>query len=399
MYRLYCRGFQQVMRVAMPFLPWRVPELLIGEDSMLKLPRAIQERGLHHVLIVTDRGIVASGLMDRLLDGLQEGEVGFSIYDGTVPNPTTDNIEEALRIYQSERCDGIVAVGGGSPIDCAKGVGARLARPSKSIGQMKGLLKVRSAMPPLFTIPTTAGTGSEATLACVVSNSKTHEKYALMDPALIPHVAVLDPLLTVNLPPHLTAQTGMDALTHAVEAFIGKSGTAQTKQWSIETVKLVFSSLYTAYSDGSDIHARTDMQQAAYLGGMAFTRAYVGNIHAIAHTLSGFYNVPHGLANAIVMPIVLDYYGEAVHKPLAELAEAAGLASASDTDGQKAKKFIRAIRELNGRMGIPSRVEGIMERDIPLMAERALQEANPLYPVPVIFSKKDMISLLTTLRV
>lgn len=320
--------------------------------------------------------------------------MNYFIYDKTVPNPTIDNIEEALQLYRTNSCQGIIAFGGGSPIDCAKGVGARLARPNKTIPQMKGILKVNKKMPPLFAVPTTAGTGSEATLACIVSNSDTQEKYALMDTALIPHFAVLDPLLTVKLPKHITSTTGMDALTHAVEAYIGKSNSKQTRQWSVDAVKLIFENLYEAYSNGENMDARTNMQKAAYLAGMAFTRAYVGNVHAIAHTLSGFYNVPHGLANAVILPHVLDYYGESVHAPLAELADAAGVSEPADSTEEKAKKFIQAIKDLNEKMEIPTKVDCILDSDIPLMAKRALQEANPLYPVPRIFLKEDMHTLI-----
>ena len=390
MYKLYCRLYQQSLKIATNFLPWRQPELL---NSLGRLPDLIKTQHIDHVLIVTDKGILSIGLLDPLTKGLEEKEIKYTIYSDTVPNPTIENIEEALKLYHSGQCQGIIAFGGGSPMDCAKGVGARVARPNKSIPQMRGVLKVLKKLPPLFAIPTTAGTGSEGTLAAVVTNSKTHEKYALMDTALIPHYAVLDPQLTVKLPPAITAATGMDAMTHAVEAYIGRSSTRETKQYSIEAIKIIFQNLYEAYSNGSNITAREQMQKAAYLAGLAFTRAYVGNIHAIAHTLGGFYSTPHGLANAVILPYVLDYYGETIYRPLAELADAAGLSSGSQTDEQKAKKFIEAIKKLNRDMAIPEKLDGIRESDIPLMAERALKEANPLYPVPVIFNKQDMFQL------
>lgn len=393
MYELYCRTYQGGMKVASFILPWRKPELLEGENSLNKLPSLIKSMRVESVLIVTDQGIVSIGLMDPFLDGLKNEGIQFSIYDKTVPNPTIENIEEAFQMYKENKCQGIVAFGGGSPMDCAKGVGARAARPKKSIPQMKGVLKVLKRIPPLFAIPTTAGTGSEATLAAVVSNSETHEKYAIMDTALIPHYAVLDPLLTVKLPPHITAATGIDALTHAVEAYIGKSNTKETTQCSIQAVQLIFENLYECYTNGTNIQARTNMQKAAYLAGIAFTRAYVGYVHAIAHTLGGFYQVPHGLANAIILPYVLEYYGESAHKPLSELADLVKITKPSDTIEQKAQKFIDAIKELNEKMAIPTKVNGIIEKDIPLMVERSLKEANPLYPVPKILYKNDLLKL------
>ncbi|MED4206366.1 iron-containing alcohol dehydrogenase [Neobacillus mesonae] len=398
MYKLYCRTYQRMMRMASAFLPWRKPKLLEGENSLRKLPELIKSKNIESVLIVTDKGITSIGLMDGFLEGLRNEGVNFVVYDKTVPNPTIENIEEAYQMYKTNYCHGIVAFGGGSPMDCAKGVGARAARPNKTIQHMKGVLKVMKKLPPLFAIPTTAGTGSEATLAAVVTNSDKHEKYAIMDTSLIPHYAVLDPLLTVNLPPNITAATGIDALTHAIEAYIGKSNTKETIQCSQEAVKLIFENLYEAYSNGRNITARTNMQRAAYLAGIAFTRAYVGNVHAIAHTLGGFYSVPHGLANAIILPYVLEYYGSSVYKPLADLADLIGISEQDDTIEQKAKKFIHAIQQLNERTGIPKKVDGILVEDIPLMAERALKEANPLYPVPNILFKEDMLYLYNAIK-
>lgn len=398
MYKLYCRTYQTTMKLATPFLPWRKPELLEGENSLLKLPKLIKDQGLQNILIVTDAGIMAIGLMEPLLQGLNEEKVNFSIYDKTVPNPTIDNIEEALQLYKDNHCQGIIAFGGGSPMDCAKGVGARIAKPNKTIPQMKGLLKVMKKLPPLFAIPTTAGTGSEVTLAAVVSDAITHEKYAIMDTSLIPHYAVLDPLLTVNLPPHITSTTGIDALTHAVEAYIGRSNTKETIQCSRVAVKLIFENLYEAYTNGSNLVARKNMQKAAYLAGIAFTRAYVGNVHAIAHTLGGFYAVPHGLANAIVLPYVLEFYGKSVHKPLSELADITGITQSRDSMEVKARKFIDAIKKMNEDMNIPKKVSGIIEKDIPVLVERALKEANPLYPVPKILSKEEMVTLYKRIK-
>lgn len=393
MYNLYCRIYQSVFRLVSYVLPWRRPELLQGENSLNKLPKLIRSKGIDSVLIITDSGIASLGLMDGLLKGLKDEGVDFNVYDKTVPNPTIDNIEEALQMYKAKNCTGIVAFGGGSPMDCAKGVGARVARPNKSISQMKGVLKVMKKIPPLFAIPTTSGTGSETTIAAVITDSKTHEKYAINDTSLIPHYAVMDPILTVNLPPHITSTTGVDALTHAVEAYIGRSNTTQTKQLSREAIKLIFENIYEAYSNGSNLIARANMQNASFLAGLAFTRAYVGYVHAIAHTLGGFYSAPHGLANAIILPYVLEYYGESAHKPLAELADLIGISAPTDTLEQKAIKFIEGIKKLNERMDIPKKFKGIVERDIPLMVKRALAEANPLYPVPKIMSEVDMLNM------
>ncbi|MGA4517831.1 iron-containing alcohol dehydrogenase [Solibacillus silvestris] len=398
MYTAYCRTVQSSMRVGMKLMNWRKPELLQGENSLEKLPDLVKSLDLNMLLVITDEGIHKLGLMDKLLEGLQEQNIAFVVYSKTVPNPTFTNIEEALELYNANNCDGIIAFGGGSPMDCAKAVAARIARPDKSLVDLKGLFKVRKEMPPFFAIPTTAGTGSEGTIAAVVSNSETHEKFAIMDPVLVPHYAVLDPVLTINLPPHITSTTGMDALTHAVEAYIGKSNTEETRKYAREAVILIFKYLERAYVEGTDMKARTEMQRASYLAGLAFTRAYVGYVHAIAHTLGGFYQVPHGFANAIILPHVLRFYGKSAAKPLAELATIVGIGKITDSDEKKAELFIEAIEVLNEKMNIPRKITGIINRDVPLMVERAIQEANPLYPVPRIVNKDEMFYLYQVIQ-
>lgn len=391
MYKSYSRTYQKTVKVASKYMVFREPDLLVGENSLGKLPIIILSKGIERVLIVTDAGITALGLMEPLLEKLAEEGIEYVIYDKTVPNPTLTNIEEARALYVEQQCQGIIGFGGGSPIDCAKGVAIRIARPDKKIAQLKGLLKVRKEMPPFFAVPTTSGTGSEATAAAVISDSDMHEKYAVMDPVLIPHVAVLDPLLTIKLPKTITAATGMDALTHAVEAYIGRSNTEDTRAWSIEAVKLIFEHLEVAYTNGDNVEARRQMQHASYVAGLAFTRAYVGYVHAVAHTLGGFYHIPHGLANAVLLPQVLELYGASTYKPLAELAQVIGLEGESEE--ALAKKFIEAIRTLNARLGIPTKLDGIQNRDIPVMVERAHKEAVPLYPVPRFFTKDELFYL------
>ena len=392
MFKLYCRIYQFIMKVAANVLPWRKPELIEGEGCITKLSGYIKKSGIKSVLLVTGQGTMKRGAADSLFEALRNESVAVAIYDKTVPNPTIGNIEEALALYKEDNCEGIIAFGGGSPIDCAKGVGARVARPKKSIPQMRGYFKVRSKLPPVYAIPTTAGTGSEATVAAVIDDEATREKYAITDLSLIPSVAILDPQLTVSLPKNVTAATGMDALTHAVEAYIGRSNTNETREMSKKAVKLIFENLFSAYNDGTNIAARRNMQLAAYYAGIAFTRAYVGNIHAIAHTIGGLYNSPHGYACAVIMPHVLERYGKTVHKPLAELADSVDLPG--ETTEQKAKAFIGAIRDLNTKMEIPETFDVIVESDIPVMVDRAYHEANPGYPVPRIFTRKDFSELI-----
>lgn len=390
MYKFFCRTYQFVMKFASRLLPWTKPNLIRGPNSILMLPDEIMILGCKKILIVTDKTIVSLGLMDEFLKLLKEKAIEFMIYDNTSQNPTIDNIEEAYAVYTSSNCDGIVGFGGGSPIDCAKGVGARVARPNMKVSQMKGLFKIRKKIPPFFAVPTTAGTGSEGTLAAVITDSKTHEKYPINDLNLIPKYAVLDPNLTIGLPKSITATTGMDALTHAVEAYIGNSNTKETIELSEKAIKLIFDNIKTAFNDGENITARENMLLASHYAGLAFTRAYVGYVHAIAHTLGGFYNIPHGHANAVILPYVLDYFGSSVYEKLSDLTKIINVFDSSKSSEENAKEFISQIRKLNNYLEIPNKIQGIDDKDIPLMISRALSEANPLYPVPMILGERDL---------
>lgn len=394
----YCRAFQKTMKFAVNFLDWTPPQVLKGAGSIKELPALVKKQGVNNVLVVTDKGLMGLHLLDSLFEGLEAEGIKYSIFDGVQPNPTIYNVEDALKIYKENNCEGFIAFGGGSPMDCAKITAARVVRPKMSPSDMRGLLKIRKKLPPFFAVPTTAGTGSETTIAAVISNPDTHEKNAVNDPSLRPAFAVLDPELTVGLPPHITSTTGMDALTHAVEAYIGHSNTKQTEKDAIIATKLVFENIEKAYTNGKDLEARENMLVASYHAGLAFTRAYVGYVHAIAHNLGGMYGIPHGLANAVILPYVLDYFGETAYKRLAELADIAGVSGPAQSDREKAKRFIAAIRELNEKMGIPDKFEQIKDEDIPLIAERALKEGNPLYPVPKIMDMEDCKALIKKLQ-
>lgn len=394
----YYRLYQNVFKLVMPLMPWRKPELLEGPGSIKRVPEILARLKINSVLIVTDGMLMKLGLLDGLMQALKDHGCQYAIYDKTVPDPTIENVEEALQMYHQQGCKAIIAFGGGSPMDCAKIVGARVARPGKAIAKMKGVLKVIFKIPTLIAVPTTAGTGSEVTLAAVISNPETHEKYPINDFCLIPHYAVHDPELTLKLPPQITAPTGMDAMTHAVEAFIGKSNTSETRQNALEAVSLIHQHLLTAYHQPDNIAARAGMLSASYKAGVAFTRAYVGYVHAIAHTIGGYYKVPHGMANAIIMPHVLEYYGEAVHERLAQLADRIGIVTAQQSKGEKALAFIQYLRDLNQQMEIPSHIEKIEEKDLPEMIDRALDEANPLYPVPKILFADDLRKIYLKLK-
>ena len=387
--KIYCRTFQSVLKAALPFLPYRKPEII---HSVHGIPQILEKKKCDHILIITDTGIIRNGLLTRLEDTLDRHFIPYVIYDGTVANPTTTNVNEALALYHEYDCNAIIGFGGGSSIDCAKAVGARVAKPHQSLAKMKGILKVHKKLPLLIAIPTTAGTGSETTLAAVITDAETRHKYPINDFPLIPQVAVLDPKVTASLPPALTATTGMDALTHAVEAYIGNSTTAGTRADALFAVKMIFENIDRAFHDGSDLEARKNMLLAAFSAGCAFSKSYVGYVHAVAHSLGGEYNVPHGLANAVLLPFVLESYGHTIDTKLHQLAIAAGVADEATPESQAATQFIQAIKDMKKRFSIGDIIPQIQKEDIAKLASYAEKEANPLYPVPVLMDARQLES-------
>ena len=385
--KIYCRSFQTVFKIALPFLPYRKPKII---GALTGIPEILDKKKKTCPIIITDPGIAKLGILNMLTDAFDKADVKYCVYDKTVANPTTDTVEEALAIYKENNCDCIIGFGGGSCMDCAKAVGVRVARPNTHLSKLGGILKVHAKLPLLIAIPTTAGTGSETTLAAVIVDAKTRHKYAINDFPLIPRYAVLDPKVTLTLPASITATTGMDALTHAVEAYIGNSTTPGTRKDAIMATELIFANLDTAFNDGTNVTARKNMLKAAYYAGCAFTKSYVGYVHAIAHSLGGEYNVPHGLANAVILPMVLESYGKSIYKKLHTLAIAAKVADSDMTDEEAAKAFIQAVKDMKVRFNIGDTIPQIKEEDIPKMASYADKEANPLYPVPVLMDKKEL---------
>lgn len=397
--KIYCRAYQKCFWAAIPLMPYRMASV---RTSVYAIPLIMRHHRMKRALIVTDQGIVKAGLLKRLTEALEEYEIPYSIYDQVVPNPTIDNVEAARKVYLEEKCDALIGIGGGSAIDCAKVVGARIAQPFMSVSAMGGILKVWRRIPTLFAVPTTAGTGSETTLAAVILDNKKHHKYPINSFPLIPRYAILDGKLTTTLPKQITSTTGMDALTHAVEAYIGGSTTRLTRKLSVEAVELIAKNLYTAYTDGENLKARRMMLLAAYSAGAAFTRSYVGYVHAVAHSLGGKYGTPHGLANAVLLPIVLRIYGEAAEKKLAQLAREANVFESESikalSDHELSTRFIDWIQDMNDKMGIPRKFDFIKEEDIDEMVEHAAAEGNPLYPVPVLMNKEELKKIYREVR-
>ena len=392
----FCRAFQCCFAVGARLLPWRRPRVYAGPGSLLRAADILRENGLRRPFVVASRRQCADKHFRALQEALDEQDILLSVFSSVEPNPSVETVEKIAAQYKFDRCDCFLVIGGGSPMDAAKAAAARLARPERSLSRLAGLLKVRRRVPPLIAVPTTAGTGSETTIAAVITGSD-HHKYAVSDLCLIPRYAILDPTLSVGLPPHITAETGMDALTHAVEAYLSRFyNTGMTRALAESAVVTIFAHLERAYRDGASLEDRAAMLQASFDAGAAFTRASVGNVHAIAHTLGGLYGTPHGLANAVLLPLVLEDYGAAAYSRLAHLAGLVGLPG--ETKEARAKAFIAEIRAMNARMGIPDHFDTIREEDIPLMSKWASQEANPVYPVPVIYDEARFARVIERAR-
>ena len=385
--KIFCRSFQSVFRLAIPILPYRDPVIL---NQVCDIPDCLNENKIGRVLIVTDRFLHSSGMLESLKNNLIASGIGYVIYDEVTSNPTVLNVEAAREKYIFEGCQGLIGFGGGSAIDCAKAVGARIARPRLSIPKMKGILKIWLPIPYLIAVPTTAGTGSEATVTTVITDQNASHKFPISDFPLIPRLAVLDPEMTRSLPQHITATTGMDALTHAIEAYIGRSTIPQTRQAALEAVRLISENLEAAYQDGNNMDARRNMLRAAYLAGGAFSKSYVGYCHAVAHSLGGQYHTPHGLANAVLLPYVLEAYGNCAYKKYKDIAIAMHLATPDTPDVEAGKLMIAEIRRMNAAMNIPEKLPEVRKEDISKLARYADQEANPLYPVPKLMDAAQL---------
>ncbi len=385
--KLYCRTFQGVLRIALPFLPYRKPKILKNNDEVVKILASHKKL---NVFLMTDNTIEKLRLIDSLKETLKNNNIKVTIFTDITPNPTTDNVANALQVYKENSCDSIIAFGGGSVMDCAKAMGARVVCPKKCLAKMKGIMKVMKRLPLLIAVPTTAGTGSETTLAAVITDSQTRHKYAINSFPLIPHYALLDANLTIGLPKFITATTGMDALTHAIEAYIGRSTTKETRKMALEAINAILNNILEVYENPTNLEARNNMLLASFKAGVAFTQSYVGYVHAIAHSLGGKYNTPHGLANAVILPYVLKSFGKSVYKKLWKIGISVNLFNQQTSYEEGARLFIDKIEGLNAKMNIPNKIDVLCEEDISSLAKTAEKEANPLYPVPKLFTVKEL---------
>lgn len=387
---IYGRLFQKIMYIGAFFINFREPKLIKGHKGINETITLFKERNIDNILVAIDKTIFDLGLVDEYLNLLKENNIKNTLYLDIQPNPTIEDVEDGLKLYKENNCKAIISIGGGSVLDASKIIAARSTNPKISVNKMKGLFKIRKKLPLLIAVPTTAGTGSETTLAAVIVDKKRDDKYQIDDPKLIPEYAVLDPSFLVTLPGKITSTTGMDALTHAIEAYIGKSNVKKTKKYALSAIKLIFENLLLSYEFPTSIEYREKMQLASYQAGVAFTRAYVGNVHSLAHSLGGKYNTPHGLANAIILPYVLKAYGKSIYKKMSKIYEYVGF---KDLKNKKDRTnfLIKYIENLNKKMNIENNLMNVIKiSDIPSLAKHAYKESYPLYPVPKMFTQKEI---------
>lgn len=389
--KIYARVFQCMFVVARKFLHFRVPKTY---NSFMDAPTIFKNENKKHPLIVSDKNIASLGLLDGLKQILKDNNIEFSEFYDVEPNPLFKEIYAGADIFKNDNCDSLIAVGGGSSMDAAKAIGALIVSKKHDLEKLKGLFKVHHSLPLLIACPTTCGTGSEATIAAVVRNEKTLEKFSINDLHLIPHYAIFEAKLIEHLPNKILSTTAMDAMTHAVESYIGKASTKETRKEAFEAAKLIHDNVLIAYNQSDNFNAKNNLLRASYLAGMAFTRAYVGYVHAIAHALGALYNLPHGYLCAILLPIFLDEDFDKIYKRLDKLAKYINLEGLTDDKKANARVFINYIKGLNKTFSLPSKIKEIKEEDIPVIAEKAYKESTPLYPVPVLFSKKELISII-----
>ncbi|MCS6174679.1 L-threonine dehydrogenase [Shewanella baltica] len=349
---------------------------VLGQGAVDDAIGDIKTLGFKHALIVTDKPLVKIGLVGEVAEKLGQNGITSTIYDGVQPNPTVTNVEAGLALLKANKCDFVISLGGGSPHDCAKGI-ALVATNGGSIKDYEGLDQSAKPQLPLVAINTTAGTASEMTRFCIITDEARHIKMAIVDKHTTPLLSVNDPELMLKKPASLTAATGMDALTHAVEAYVSIAANPITDACAIKAMELIQANLVNAVQNGQDINAREQMAYAQFLAGMAFNNASLGYVHAMAHQLGGFYDLPHGVCNALLLPHVQEYNAQVVPARLKDIAKAMGVDVSSMTDEQGASAAIAAIKKLSVAVKIPENLTllGVKAEDIPTLADNALKDA------------------------
>ncbi|CAA0101548.1 NAD-dependent methanol dehydrogenase [Halioglobus japonicus] len=376
--------------------PQPKPLVFVGPGSTKQLSQAIGRFGLRKILVVTDKPLRELGVLDPTLAALQDAGVETAVFEGVLPDPTEQVVDLGIDCYHREGCDSVLAFGGGSSIDAAKVIALGAANGCKTAACI-GANKCKLPAVPFYAVPTTAGTGSEATFIAVISNNETHEKGPVIDPSLIPKAAALDPEIMRGLPTHITAATGMDALTHAIESYIGRWETDDTNYYGLSACRLIFENLPEACRNGSNLEAREAMALASHYGGLAITNALVGYVHAISHNLGAKYGVPHGLGNAMVLPHILELLKDDAADKLADIAVYCGMGERSEPNSALARKLIDRVWELNREIGIPASTDVIRDEDIEALVAAAITEGGS-YPSPRFLSEDECRMVLRAIK-
>ncbi|MCG9620741.1 iron-containing alcohol dehydrogenase [Vibrio diabolicus] len=386
LYRTYTAG----LKIAALILPMPRPTLFSGPGSVNELLESMTELGFKRVLLVTDEGLVQVGIVDKVLKAAAQLDLQLDVFSKVQPDPTYDQVESGLEAYHRFHCEGILALGGGSAMDCAKVIAAKVTN-KRSIKKLAGLLKVWRMPAPLFAIPTTTGTGSEVTIAAVVSDPSSHIKTPLMDPKLVPLMAALDANLMIGLPPKITADTGVDALTHAIEAYVSRNATQETRAYSVAAIKLIFKYLPRVVAQGDDVEARHKMAMASYYAGLAFTKASLGYVHAFAHTFGAKYGIPHGMANGLALLPVLRFSLSEIEPQLRKLD---ALTAEGQSGEASAQHFLTHVESLFASIDIKQKSALIKREDADALVDFILKEAHWNYPVPKFMSREECTQLL-----
>lgn len=391
----YFRSYQFILnKIAAPFLNIREPKLIKEENSILKSVSILKESNYKKPFIFVTKSIYKSEVFSVLIDEINKNNLRYFIYNDIKADPSVKIVEETYFLYKENECDSIISIGGGSALDLAKAVGILVTNKNKDISKYKGLLKVKKKIPFFIAVPTTAGTGSEATICTVITDEENFDKYAINDPKLIPDYALLDNQLLKTVPQHIISTTGMDALTHAVEAYLGNALTKKTKEYSLKAIKLINENLLIFYNDSNNRNSRENVLYASYLAGVSFTRSYVGYVHALAHSLGGKYHLPHGYLNAVLLPYVLKKYGKKAIKKLANIENYIDPSNKKE-DKDKSNDFINRIINLNKMMNIVNSFNNVIKKeDLDFLVNHAYKEANPLYPVCKELTKNDLKEIL-----
>ena len=392
----FYKAIMQVLKLAGKLIPQTQPFIFTGKDASLALTKLIIEQDKQHVFIVTDAVLNKLGIANKICEQLALHNVNVTVFDQVTPDPSEVVVNDGIALLKAQKCDLVLAIGGGSSIDAAKMM-AVLANSRQTIKGVAGLLKIKKFGLPLCVIPTTSGTGSEVTMAAVITDTDSQSKSLIVSPKMLAMATALDPLMMSGMPAKITADTGFDALTHAIEAYLSTYANTQTDQFSLTAIKLIFKQLPQCYHQGDDLDARQALALASCYAGLAFNKTNVGYVHAISHQIGAKYHSPHGFTNAVVLPSILEFYCQGCEQRLAEMAAAIGINTSLLSTAEAAQQFIMAVKTLQKEVAIPAKLACINQQDITELSKSALQEAHYFYPVPKYLTRQQCETILYNL--